>query len=366
MKAIGLAHCAIRTGDAIGNDLLGQYHALEAMGFEPVLVGEHFGTSGLDGLRRIVMDSPRAFESLDALVYHHSFHWPVGGDALEHFAGPLAFKYHNVTPPDFFLGYAPHYVERCTLGRAQTGELARAFPEALWTADSAFNRADVLEEGVAPAQAHVVAPFTRVDALLARPDGPRDAHHWLFIGRWAPNKGHRELVECFAMYRRHYAPDARLTVVGDVDESMGSYNVAIWDAVAAHGLEDAVDFRRHVSDIELDHLLAAAGAYVNLSLHEGFCVPLVEAQATGLAIITGDSGACAETAGPGQAVVAAPIDDEDYQLVARVANEIALDDTLRARLAATGRRNVATRFTNEPVANAFVGAIEPLLARLGA
>lgn len=364
MKRIGLAHCAIRTGDAIGNDILGQCRTLAAMGFSPVLAGEHFLLDGAEELERVSLGQGGALDSLDAVVYHHSFHWPVGGEALARFDGPVAFKYHNVTPPAYFAGFAPHYVERCTLGRAQTGELARAHPGAAWLADSAFNRAELLAEGVAPAAATVAPPFSRVDALLARAPQPRDPAHWLFIGRWAPNKGHRELVECFAMYRRHYERRARLTIVGAVDESMGGYNVAVWRAVETHGLQDAVDFRTHVTDGELDGLLATAGCYVNLSLHEGFCVPVIEAQAVGLPVLTCDAGASAETAGPGQAVVPAPVDDEDFQFVARAAHELATDAALRAGLVAAGRLNVARRFAFEPAADAFAGAMEPVFREL--
>lgn len=364
MKRIGIAHCAIRTGDAIGNDILGQCRALADLGLAPVLVGEHFALDAGTPAERRVLPAAGALDGLDALVYHHSFHWPVGGEALARFAGPVAFKYHNVTPPAYFAGFAPHYVERCTLGRAQTGELARARPLATWLADSAFNRAELLAEGVPAPLAAVAPPFSRVDALLAREPRPRDPHHWLFVGRWAPNKGHRELVECFAMYRRHYAPRARLTVVGDVDESMGAYNVAVWRAVEAHGLQGAVDFRRHVADGELDLLLDTAGCYVNMSLHEGFCVPVIEAQAAGLPVLTCDAGASAETAGAGQAVVAAPVDDEDFHFVARVAHELASDAGLRARVVAAGRVNVARRFAAEPAADAFVAGIEPLLKEL--
>jgi glycosyltransferase involved in cell wall biosynthesis len=336
------------------------------MGFAPVLVGEYFPDAGTDPFDRLVLSGPESLAPLDAVVYHHSFHWPVGGQALAGFRGPIAFKYHNVTPPGYFEGFAPHYVERCALGRAQTGELAAAHPMGLWTADSPFNLAELLDAGVEPARACVVPPFTRVDGLLAREPQPRDPHHWLFIGRWAPNKGHRELVECLAMYRRHYAPGARLTVVGAVDESMGGYNVAVWKAVEANALQGAVDFRTHVADDELDRLLDTAGCYVNLSLHEGFCVPVIEAQAVGLPVLTGDAGASAETAGPGQPVVPLPIDDEDFQFVARVAHEIAADGRLREGAVAAGRLNVSRRFTDEAVANAFVGAIEPLIRELSA
>lgn len=364
MKRIGLAHCSIRTGDAVGNDLLGQYRTLEAMGFEPVLVGEYLIGEDITGLRHATLDDPRKLAEVDAVVYHHSFVWPNGGAALAAFGGPVAFKYHNVTPPEFFEGFAPHYVKSCGEGRAQTAALAALKPDAVWTADSPFNRQELLAAGVAPERAVVVPPFSRVDSLLVRAPVQRDPLHWLFAGRWAPNKGHRELVECFAMYRRHYSPGARLTVVGAVDESMGSYNVAVWNRVAAHGIESAVDFREHVSDEELDRLFATAGVYVHLSRHEGFCVPVIEAQAVGLPVIASNGGALPDTAGPGQAVLPEPCDDEDYQFIARVAHELAHNASLRASATAQGRLNVARRFGTETVANAFVGALEPLLRSL--
>ena len=53
-----------------------------------------------------------------------------------------------------------------------------------------------------------------------------------------------------------------------------------------------------------------------------------------------------------------------HQFIARVAHELAHNASLRASATAQGRLNVARRFGTETVANAFVGALEPLLRSL--
>jgi glycosyltransferase involved in cell wall biosynthesis len=63
------------------------------------------------------------------------------------------------------------------------------------------------------------------------------------------------------------------------------------------GLEQAVTFRGHVSDDELAAAFAQADVLVVPSVHEGFCVPLVEAMAVGLPVVASQDGVSRDVLG---------------------------------------------------------------------
>ena len=115
------------------------------------------------------------------------------------------------------------------------------------------------------------------------------------MGRIVPSKGQHELVKALWAYRRLYDPAARLHLVGG--SSSFAYLKALRGFVAELGLADAVRITGDVSDAALAAYFAAADAYLSLSVHEGFGVPLVEAMAAGVPVVARDVGAVAETVG---------------------------------------------------------------------
>ena len=68
-----------------------------------------------------------------------------------------------------------------------------------------------------------------------------------------------------------------------------------------------------------------------------------------------------ETAGPDQLLSDPPMAEEDYVFYAALAQQVMDDEKLRKQIVRDGERNVRERFTDEPIENAFVGAINRLL-----
>ena len=139
-------------------------------------------------------------EAFDLIIYHHSIEWPLGEQCLERFGRPVIVKYHNITPAAFFEPYTARYFDACVRGRAQTQRMTRLGVH--WLGDSAFNAQEIRALGVADADISVLAPFTRCDELLmannrAEYDAVRPIEA-LFVGRRAPNKGHRHLLHTVA------------------------------------------------------------------------------------------------------------------------------------------------------------------------
>jgi L-malate glycosyltransferase len=156
----------------------------------------------------------------------------------------------------------------------------------------------------------------------------------LFVGRLTPNKRQDEVIRAFALYRRHRAPDARLVLVGEpVNDGYAGHIRALADQLAP----GAVAIERGLTALELGDRYRAASAFLCLSEHEGFCIPLLEAFHFDIPVIARPEGAIPETVGD-----AAPlIDDPDLAVVAELLHLAVTDSELRAELAKRGQARVA-------------------------
>lgn len=229
----------------------------------------------------------------------------------------------------------------------------------LWLADSEFNRGDLIADGVAADRITVSSPFNRTEQLLpivhtAGYDGKLSL---LFVGRLAPNKGHLHLLRLVRALVYEEGRDVVLRIVGAIDPELKSYHDDIAATAAALQIESHVEMRSHCSDAEVAELFQHSNFFPCFSEHEGFCVPVIEAQAIGLPTIGAAVTAVGETAGPEQFFDRLPEAETDYSFYAALLNHLAEDAALRAETLQRAERNVRERFTGEPVENAFTGAL---------
>jgi glycosyltransferase involved in cell wall biosynthesis len=100
--------------------------------------------------------------------------------------------------------------------------------------------------------------------------------------------------------------------------------------------EDRFLFVGSVPDDELGVYYRTASAYVSLSEHEGFCVPLVEAMATDLPILAYGAAAVPETLG-GAGLCFTP---KDLEYAAELLGTVVYDDGLRSEVISRQRRRL--------------------------
>ena len=96
-------------------------------------------------------------------------------------------------------------------------------------------------------------------------------------------------------------------------------------------------FTGAVPDVELAAYYRNAHAYVSLSEHEGFCVPLVEAMAMDVPVLAYAAGAVPETLG-GAGVTFAP---KDLEHAAELLGSLVYDEEVRRDVIAGQRRRLA-------------------------
>ena len=143
------------------------------------------------------------------------------------------------------------------------------------------------------------------------------------------------MIKAFSVYRQVYDENARCTLVGD--RSSDSYQNALRAFVHELGLDDQVTFAGSVPDAVLAAYYADADAFVVMSEHEGFCVPLLEAMARELPIIAFGSGGVAETIADAGIVLTR----KDPCVVAAAIDRVMKDEVLRDRLREAGRVRLA-------------------------
>jgi glycosyltransferase involved in cell wall biosynthesis len=101
--------------------------------------------------------------------------------------------------------------------------------------------------------------------------------------------------------------------------------------------KDRFLFTGPVPDDELATYYRTAHAYISLSEHEGFCVPLLEAMSADVPVMAYASTAVPDTLG-GAGVQFAP---KDLEYAAELLGELAYNDTLRNQVIAGQRARLA-------------------------
>ena len=131
-------------------------------------------------------------------------------------------------------------------------------------------------------------------------------------------------------YKRYVDTDYRFIFVGRTD-AVPSYYATIRALMLRFDLRpERFLFVGSVPDDELAAYYRTARAYVSLSEHEGFCVPLVEAMAARVPILAYGAAAVPETLG-GAGVCFTP---KDLEHAAELLGLLVYDDALRDRIIA--------------------------------
>ena len=357
MPRIALLTPTLITADAISNDIYGMHEVLRQRGYE-VRVYANENTTNLD-----VFPTAKIKHFLlapeDILIYHYSMGWHIGLKLLQELKCRKVLKYHNITPPEFFVGISADYENVCRSGRQQIKDIARANCD-LYLSDSDYNSQELISEGADSSRCFVVAPFHQVDRLEeTAPYTPvidQFATHdlnILMVGRVAPNKGHASLIEALAIYRREFNKYARLFIVGKEAVQLSSYSLSLRQLAADLAMGDAVIFTGAVTDAQLKAYYLASDFFMLTSYHEGFCVPLVEAMALKVPIIACESSAIPGTVGKAGLVWK----ERNPYLLAESMNYLDENEHISAQLAMMGRKRYEQFFSNERIAEQFVAAL---------
>jgi L-malate glycosyltransferase len=262
-------------GDAIGHEVLGIQRVLRGAGYS----SEIFVETADPRLEDLTLDYREMVGQIapeDVLIHHFS----IGSRASKiayALPGRMALVYHNITPPEYFVGVHKDLVKLCFRGRRELTAYVDRVELAL--GDSEYNRQELeglgfSRTGVLP----VVPDFSHLNGHPNRFIAADFDDGWtnvMFVGRVIPNKRFETVIRAFHVYRSRHNPRSRLLFVGSFS-GFERYLSMLQQLVAQLATPD-VHFLGHVSNEELTAMYDIADLFLCASAHEGFCVPIVEA-----------------------------------------------------------------------------------------
>ena len=335
----GRVHQVLATlgyGDAIGHEVLGIQRVLHGAGYESEIFVET-ADRRLEHLTTDYREMVGAIAPEDVLIHHFSIGSRASRTAYA-LPGRMALVYHNITPPEYFLGVHKDLVKLCFRGRREL----TAYPSRceLALGDSEYNRQELDALGFANTGVLPVVPdFTHLDlepnTMTSEPfdDGWTNV---MFVGRVIPNKKFEDVIRAFHVYRTRYNPRSRLLLVGSYG-GFEKYLTMLHALVARLGTPD-VHFLGHVSNEELTALYEVADLFLCASEHEGFCVPLIESFYKRVPVLAFAATAVPATMDGGGVLYHTKDPFEIARLMAAILDDADLDDAIIASQdAALGR-----------------------------
>lgn len=149
------------------------------------------------------------------------------------------------------------------------------------------------------------------------------------VGRLEPRKNHMNLLRAYALLPQPRLP---LVIIGQRD----FHSDGIFSLVRELGLESQVRFLEKVPDQALPALLRHAAVFAYPSFAEGFGMPVAEAMACGVSVVTSSTTALREVAGD----AALTADPNNPQEIARAIGHLLADPAARAQAVERGLRQV--------------------------
>ena len=342
-------------GDAIGHEVLGIQRALRLAGYDSEIFVET-ADRRLEPLTRDYRELVDASHPDNLLLHHFS----IGSKASRTaYALPdrMALIYHNITPPEYFVGVHRTLAGQCFRGRRELQAYVSRCDLAF--GDSEFNRQDLQALGFPrTAVLPVVPDFTHLDQAPNRFVADQFDDEWtniLFVGRVIANKKIEDLIRMFHAYHTFFNPRSRLLIVGVF--SLFERYLASLNELAAELHLSNVHFTGHVSDEELVAFYEIADLFLCASEHEGFCVPLVEAFYKQVPVLAYAATAVPQTM-DGAGVLYA---DKDPRHVAALMDAILSDPTLEEAIV-QGQRAAVERLQAKDFRGTLLGFVERILA----
>jgi glycosyltransferase involved in cell wall biosynthesis len=241
----------------------------------------------------------------------------------------LLLIYHGVTPPALW----PDPDGRAYL------EQSRRRAALVHFADAAITHSEFTRQELHHLTGYPLSRIGVLPCIIAAPPADRvvplaqtPAPLILSVGRLAANKRPHLLVEALALVRQQH-PAARLILAGDArGPSHAPVLAQVRASAAALGLEDAVLCTGLIDDALLEHLYAQAAVLATASMHEGFCIPVIEAMARGVPVVANRAGALPQTVGDAGVLVP----DGDVRALADALIDVLQNAESRAQLIARG------------------------------
>lgn len=171
----------------------------------------------------------------------------------------------------------------------------------------------------------------------------------LHFGAADPRKNTRRVIEAWAGQRKLIKNHAKLLVVGLDAQAQAELSIC----TARLGIESSVVLHGFADEADIPSLLRLADVLAYPSLSEGFGLPILEAFASGTAVITSDCTSLPEVAGDAAMI----IDPHDFNTISKAMHKLLTDKVYRRELVRRGLKRLK-QYTWLNTAEQFASAIE--------
>ncbi len=300
------------------------------------------------------LELPGTLAGMDAALYHSTcFSLPVAGGAKRTVATvhDAIFRRH----PELVDPRLRSYLDRWTavsLGLADrvitVSEFSKREICELYGADAGKIR--VVYNGVDPRFSASVAAG-KIEK--ARTEIKLPAKYVLYVGALEEKKNIPRLLSAWKKATKGTkAAKPKLVLAG----GGGGKGFDAGAAVEEAGADDSVALAGYVPDEHLPAVMVGAECFVYPSLYEGFGLPVLEAMAVGVPVITSKTSSLGEVAGDAAVLV----DPEDEDDLAGALRKVLKDSKLRSRLVERGKAR-AGEFTPERCAEGTLAVYREVL-----
>jgi L-malate glycosyltransferase len=330
----------LQYGDAISGEALTIMRLLRESGIESDIYSVHTHEK-LTAIPKHISTFEEDTRNQDsAVLLHYSIASPFNDIFSSLSNTKKILVYHNLTPVHWYASYNARVTEDLIKGRDELPLLLQHADMVL--ADSRFNADEAKALG---------STNTEVLPLVLDPhrwqEGPNPGilsalinhggKNILHVGRLAPNKCIEDIIKGFYFYHHKYQKNSKLWIVGS-DTDTEIYSFELRKLAQELRLKEVVEFTGSVSDGELRAFYEGADAYICMSEHEGFCVPVIEALHYEIPIIAFSSSAIPETLGEGGIL----IEKKDPLLLGTLIHEVITSESEKNALIQAGLRQIET------------------------
>ncbi len=292
-RVIQIVSC-LNFGDAVGNDVMAIKNALKAKGIVTEIYTSVIHKKIPEGMARNIRRLPELKED-DIVIYHFAAEDPLA-EMIKELKCKKVLRYHNVTPPEFFKDYDSSVEKNTSNGLKQVRELRDSIDYVMTVSE--FNKHDLQNMGyccpmfVVPIliQFADYAQKPSEEIMKRYSDGIKNI---VFVGRIAPNKKLEDVIEAFDYYNKNVDGNTRLIIVGAYDIRNNYYRY-LQKRIKKLSANNVI-FTGHIAFNEILGYYKVADAFLCMSEHEGFCVPLVEAMYFKVPIVAYSSTAIPDT-----------------------------------------------------------------------
>lgn len=276
-------------------------------------------------------------EKNSAVILHYSLGSPLNQLYLSLNSVTRYLIYHNLTPSYWFEGVNPRIVEDIKVGLEQLPQLCRCTDHLI--ADSSFNAEELKKLGFEATVLNLPVDAKRweieADGQVVSTIKSQEGIHLLHVGRMAPNKCLEDILKVFYFLNKFSEKKSYLWLVGtDTDTEIYAFSLKL--LAQELQISSSVNFISSFNDAKVKALYQNCTAYLCMSEHEGFCLPVVESMYFGLPVIAYDSSALPDTLSNAGVLVK----EKRPAHIAELIKLIDQDATIRSQLITAGKQRV--------------------------